>query len=345
MKTTISILVSIIILLSSLGGKAQDYLDTYTIAEIPINFISDLAKLPVDQVPVGTPVHDPGAKYLMKLKAIEDKRAYANQLIRQTETVQRTIQILQTAREQKEEIQTIYNLQRDIRNDLKKLKAIKDMTIHDVAYFAETIIGESLNPADYMIDMDEDWGKDFKRAIQYRPSTKVSSDSKSIVRFLTRYREGDTLTIRRFDQIAEVIGVSAGWRNYMEEEELRNALVKKRTNEMLENKIKELMEMTLTIDSLSMSDGERATLLLELYSKLSDVNDNIYEAGKVIENKSKEEIKKMAINVAIMNQEIAEQRIFRAIVHSEYKKNKGFRMASYKHGESQMPKLNPVRLR
>lgn len=294
---------------------------------------------PLSMTPVGTPTSDVGVQFLMKLKGIEDNLYHFNSLIRATETVQFLRSQLIELQEQKERLQKVYNLQEDIRNDLKKVKALKDFGIADVLYLSEQILGESLNPADYMISTDWEFHEDLKRAVSYRPSSNISSDARAVYKFLTRYREGDTLQIQRFNEIADVLGFERGWRDYTRQQQIVAGLAQIRSSDLLLERLQGYMDMTITKDTLSMSDGERLGLMIKYTEMMGKAQNDKLQAAKLIEGVVKEERDERLKRLRRMTKEASQQRAFRKIVYMNYNKNKGFRLADYAVRKEAPPRL------
>lgn len=294
---------------------------------------------PLSIAPVGTPTTDAGLHFLIKLKGIEDQMYHYNSLIRATESVQFMVAQLQSLQEQKEKLQKVYNLQEDIRNDLKKVKALKDFGIADVLYLSEQILGESLNPADYMISTDWEFHEDLKRAVSYRPSSNISSDARAVYKFLTRYREGDTLQIQRFNEIADVLGFERGWRDYTRQQQIVAGLAQIRSSDLLLERLQGYMDMTITKDTLSMSDGERLGLMIKYTEMMGKAQNDKLQAAKLIEGVVKEEKEERLRRLRRMTKEASQQRAFRKIVYVNYNKNKGFRLADYAVRKEAAPRL------
>jgi len=295
---------------------------------------------PTSEVPVGQPTSDVGLHYLLKLKGIEDQMYHYNSLIRSTESVKFMISQLQELQEQKERLQKVYDLQENIRNDLKKVKALKDFGVADVLYLSEQILGESLNPADYMINTDWEFHEDLKRAVSYKPSSNISSDARTVYKFLTRYREGDTLEIQRFNEIADVLGFERGWRDYTKQQKIVTGLAQIRSSDLLLERLQKYMDMTIKKDTLSMSDGERVSLMIKYTEMMGKAQNDKLNAAMLIENVIKEEKEQRLIRLKRMTQEAAQQRAFRKIVYMNYNKNKGFKMADYETKKESSPRLS-----
>ncbi len=309
------------------------------ITSIPLKPTSVLAE-PLTAIPVGQPTSDAGLQFMMKLKGIEDQMYHYNSLIRATESVQFLRSQLQELQEQKERLQKVYDLQENIRNDLKKVKALKDFGVADVLYISEQILGESLNPADYMINTDWEFHEDLKRAVSYRPSSNITSDARTVYKFLTRYREGDTLQIQRFDEIAEVLGFDRGWRDYTKQQKIVTGLAQIRSSDLLLERLQKYMDMTIMNDTLSMSDGERVSLMIKYTEMMGKAQNDKLNAAMLIENVIKEEKEQRLIRLKRMTQEAAQQRAFKRIVYMNYNKNKGFKMADYEIKKESSPRLS-----
>lgn len=318
------------------NGQPGDYIPAITSIDLSsVKGLGVLAEpLPMEATP-GQPVADPVQRFLTKLKMIEDKRFQYNQLVRQNESVLFLKQSLISIRQTRDRMQEVYDLQERIRHDLKKVKALKDFGIADMVYMSEKILGESLNPADYMIETNSEAFENIKRKFSYRASTKVSSDARDVYRFLTQYRESDSIKgyteVERFNEIAHVLGYGSGWRNYVAEQQLRSAMAQNRLYDVMEDKVKRNWSLILTSDTMSMSDGERLQADREMVSMLAEIERGRLETAKTIEEVAMKEQQRMFMYLDLAARERIMQSTFAKVVSfGKYKKNKGFRMVDHK---------------
>ncbi len=293
-------------------------------------------------------VTDPKQSWLEKLKGIEDGLYRINESARGLEIVMFLKQQLIAAREARDKIQKAYDLSEKIRNDLKKLKALKDFSLADAMYLSERVLGESLNPADYMLRTNWKWHEDLKRSFSYEASANLSTDAKTVYNFLTEYTEGeDTRDIRRFDEITDVLGYGEEWKKYEKEQRVTAMLTKRRVYEMMKKNIQKQITL-VTSDTLSMDDGTRMKLLLDLEERSSTVEEKIAESNKEYSNMLDEKIEKELNYQIKISKEEERQKTFKTIVLLNYNKSKGFRMVDYrieKNGTTQLSNRGMFRTR
>lgn len=282
------------------------------------------------EIPAGAIlVTDPRFSWLEKLKGIEDGLYRMNESARSLEMVMFMKQQLIAAREARDKLQKAYDLEEKIRNDLKKLKALKDFSLADAVYLSERVLGESLNPADYMLRTNWKWHEDLKRSFSYDASSQISGDARSVYNFLTEYKEGQPRDIRRFDEIADVLGYGTEWRDYEKQQKVQAMLTKRRVYEMMKKNIDKQIQL-VTSDTLSMDDGTRMRLILDLEEKSSTVEEKIAESNKEYSAMIDEKIRREVYYLKKISKEEEDQKTYKNIVLLNYNKAKGFRMMDYK---------------
>ncbi len=333
-----SLFIVLLLMCSGISKAQLEILPAITIIPPPAPIAEVIP--PGALVVTGAPVHDEGLTFMMKLKAIEDNIAHAGASIRGLETVTFLRHQLINIRETRDKIQKAYDLQEKIRNDLKKVKALKDFSVADAVYLSEKVLGESLNPADYMIRTNWKWHEDLKRSLSYDAGSQLSSDAKSVYRFLTQYREGDTVEVARFDEIADVLGFESDWRNYDKEQAIRAMLAKRRVAEMKKKNLKTQYDLVSGNDTLSMDDGKRMELILSLEDQMAKVEEDISISSKDFLKMMEEQNQRESFFIKKIAEEMNTQQSYNNIVMYHYNKNKGFKMVDYRIEKNGSPRLS-----
>lgn len=301
------------------------------------------AGLEMNAVPSGTPVHDPKMFFLETMRNIEEKFYQYNSLVRATETVKFLQAQLENAQKMKEKAQDIYDLQRDIREDLKRVKALKDFGLADFVYLSENILGESLNPADYMIDAEGEDYQNIKRMMDYKAEGKINDDAQYLYSFMTRFRAKDSIDggteIKRHDQVAKILGFNESWRRLVGVEDYKLALVQIRIGEMSKEKIHDNYSLILK-DTLSMTDGERLDMDRKMLLELAEAENLIADGHRMLLKQSNESVEMIRSTLIKQEKNRKINLAYRVLAGKPYSKNKGFRLADYRTNVGRVSHLN-----
>jgi hypothetical protein len=133
------------------------------------------------------PVIDPTLEYI----TLETKIETASSWLKQLEGLRNTIQL---AREQaakldssKRAVEKAYQLQEKVRKDAESnYEAVQKMSKDNLAHIAQSYLGFSINPADYLPDLPDLEGySEFRKSTYYDPRSDVDPSTVHIDRFLS----------------------------------------------------------------------------------------------------------------------------------------------------------------
>lgn len=215
-------------------------------------------------------VTDPARDFQDHLKWIEEKIWQENEALDRAEMIVKLREQLEQLQEARRNIEETYRLQRQVQEDLKVLGAVADGGFAGLVNAFEIILGEPLNPADYIPNIPE--FSDFRSAMDYNAASYLSSDTRQAHRELFTHDSDDpdrradldlTRNARRLNaSMVNLFAVSQGWRDYQDELEAQAILQKKAMADKLREMAKKMSEELQTDGLFAMSSAERMQLLL-----------------------------------------------------------------------------------
>jgi hypothetical protein len=227
----------------------------------------------------------------------------------------------------KNELQKTYDF---YERNYKKLKnvaeGIKDFNLEGFIYFTEQKLDRSLNPADYMLRINNDEYTKFKKAISYDPRSNVSARARYSYRYLANLDPAESLSDLLF------------WFTAKNENEMKNQMQAMESAHMLDSVALEAINRVLNDSTLVMSDGERLEILLQAQKILAD-NDLNRENLESVEESLNRKLIQEVINQRKIN-EINALYAYQNVMIRRWDANKGFSLAKY--AKKRTKKAKPV---
>jgi len=262
---------------------------------------------------------------------IESKIETASNWLQQLKGLQETIE---QARKQaakldstKRAMEKAYNLQEEVRKDVvKSYNAVKKMNVDNLAHIAESYLGFSINPKDYLPDMPGLEGySEFRSAVDYDPKRRIAAGTSGIDRFLSSMVLTDsTFSIdnpvdsyfRKLDQINNLAGAYGSFYLYR----------KKGAAEQRAYSLAQLAALKETL--LRMLDSvNNPTDMILLRSEIARLDK---QTAEEIEKANEEAQEMLDMGVRVIEiQEIAAEKqkdiiVLTAAITTHYNLNKGF---------------------
>jgi hypothetical protein len=251
-----------------------------------------------------------------------------------TEQIQNMLKILDgvrkgidIAKSTRDTLQKIYNQNKEAYDKLKHVVGgIKDFEVNGVSYFAERVLERSLNPGDYMLNIDNKEYNKFKKSISYDPGSDISSRAKYSFDYLAKLNP------------SMAWGDLTNWKIATFKRNIEKDIASSEAIHKTDSLAIVLMNRALDT-ALVMGDGERLQLLLQAQKILMD-ND----ALRKDEMSSIEEM----LNRKIIEEAIIEKKrnhvnsiyAFQNVVTKRWRHNKGFSLTKY--AKARGKKAKPV---
>lgn len=215
--------------------------------------------------------HDAVSNLQRVLEFTEKKQWEINASLDRAEQIENLRQQLEQLEETKKNVEQAYRLQQQIQDDLKVIGAVADGGVASLANAFETVLGKSINPANYIPNIPE--FKGLRDALEYDASSYLSSDTRKAHKELFTYnyhdpnnKDGLSLTkhMRAFGKsTTNLIGLSEQWDEYEKEHDARRILQQRIIVEELRMEAKLIMDEVKREDHLTMSEAERMDMLLK----------------------------------------------------------------------------------
>jgi hypothetical protein len=238
--------------------------------------------------------------------------------------VQNTIDAVKNV---KDTLQKIYDYNKRNYDKLKHVvDGIKDFKAQGLSYFAERLIGRSLNPADYMLNIDNKEYNKFKKSISYDPGSDITSRARYSYDYLAKLTPSMA--------IMDLVNWKVAWGQKKMEDEIAAMESIRKTDSLA------VVAMNRALDtSLVMGDGERLQLLLQAQQLLA-AND----ANRKHELESIEEVlNRKVIDAAVMEKKRNHANsiyAYQNVVTKRWRTNKGFSLAAF--AKARGKKVQPV---
>jgi hypothetical protein len=273
-------------------------------------------------------VSDPVLQFLTESQTAELIAGFVETVEKYTEMINKIREQIDKVVEVKNELQKTYDYHKKNYDKMKRLtEGMKDFTLEGFIYFAEKSIGRSLNPADYLPDIDNDEYRKFKRSLSYDPGSDLSSDAKYAYSYLAALPSSHAM----MDLIL--------WKNAYRQNKLRNEMSAMHSRRMIDSIARTIMDKVMNDTTLVLTDGERIAAI-QLAQRLLADND----AARATELESVgEELDRKVIEAAVIEKKRNTANSIYAyinVISTRWNANKGFSLA--KHAKKRTKKAKPV---
>jgi hypothetical protein len=270
----------------------------------------------------------PILEFLTESQTAELIAGFAEQINQFENMIEKAKKQIDEVMKVKDELQKTYNFYERNYEKLKKVvEGIKDFNLEGFIYFAEQKLDRSLNPADYMLKINNEEYNKFRKSISYNPGSNVSARAKYSYRYLTDLNPADAL------------GDLLYWVTAKNENEIKNQLLSMESSRVVDSMALVAIDRLLHDSTLVMSDGERLqTLLLaqkiladnaaNRTNELSSIEDELNR--RIIEAKAIERNHNTANSIYAYNN----------VITARWNTNKGFSLSKY--AKKRTKKAKPV---
>lgn len=235
--------------------------------------------------------HDAMSNFQRMLEFAEEKQWEINAALDRVEQIETLREQLVALQETKKNVEMSYQMAKRAEDDMKVLGSVADGGIHSLANAFEVILGQSINPADYIPKVPGT--QNLRNAFEYDAASYLSDNTRSAHKELFTFNaddetneDGNSLTknLRAFgESSAAVFGMSQAWEKYAEEVKARNILKKKAQAEELRTQAKALQVEIETPELMNLTAADRMNfmnLVTEMYDKANRLDMEVVEEVK-----------------------------------------------------------------
>jgi hypothetical protein len=270
----------------------------------------------------------PLLEFLTESQTAEIIAGFAKQIEHYEKIIENAQKQIDKVSEVKGKLQEQYNFyERNYEKTKKIAKGMEDFTLEGFIYFAEQELDRSLNPADYMLKIDNDEYKKFKKSISYDPGNNVSARARYSYRYLANLDPTEALSDLLF------------WVTAKEENKIKQELLAMESSRVVDSIALVTIDRLLNDTTLVMSDGERLQALLQAQKILADNAANRNNELGSIEEKLNRQLIQEVVNQRKIN-EINILYAYQNVMIRRWDANKGFSFSKY--AKTRGKKVKPV---
>ncbi|MDR0618291.1 MAG: hypothetical protein LBG17_00135 [Bacteroidales bacterium] len=273
-----------------------------------------------------TVVSAPIMEWLEESQTAQMVANFAEQIKKYEEMIGWARDQIDKVKEVKGELQKTYDFAERNYQKLKRVaEGIKDFNLKGFVYFAEQELGRSLNPADYMLHIDNEEYNKFRKAISYDPGNNVSTRAQYAYNYLAGL-DNAVLDLQL-------------WTKAREKKKLVDDIRASDASRVVDSMALVTIRRLLYDTTLVIGDGERLQLLLQAQKILADNAANrTVELGSI-----EEELNRKIIELEVIrrNHNTANSiYAYNNVITARWSNNKGFSLAKY--AKQRNKKVKPV---
>jgi len=288
-------------------------------------------------------VTNPSSDFADALRWAEEKVYMVNEKTHNAQLLLKIKQQLQEMQKVKEATEDYYKLAEKVQDDLKKLGAVANGGLPAFVHACEIVLGETLNPADYVPNVDSKLTKDFRKMVSYDSYSQISQDTREIQKELFEFSENpDKMQeLSLTSHLAEIAGLSHNWRGYKRNLFALNADRTKYVSIELKNASSKLLEQLQEEGDLALTEAERMDMLIKAV--------NMYREAVVLEEIYADQVQEMLdeagpteadmVDYVEKGIEIKLDYTLKNVVQP-YSKNSGFSLAKFDKKAGKVANLN-----
>jgi hypothetical protein len=276
------------------------------------------------QIP--TAVSAPIMEWLQESQTAQMVANFAEQIKKYEEMIKKAQDQVDSVSKVRAELQKSYDFAEKNYQKLKKVAAgIKDFNLKGFIYFTELGLSRSLNPADYMLQIDNDEYNKFKKSISYDPGSDISARARYSYAYLANL-DNAVLDLNTWVAASRV-------------NKLKNQLQTMESSRVVDSISLVAIDRLLHDSTLVMSDGERLQALLQAQKILADNAANRTDELSGIEDELNRKI--IEAGVIERNHNTANSiYAYYNVITTRWNTNKGFSLAKY--AKKRTKKAKPV---
>lgn len=203
----------------------------------------------INKVKAQAVVTDPKSMYQRMMQHLKDANQWTNENIANAKLFVEARKRLQQLDSTKQVLQGHYNYAKKIQAELEKIRAIKNMKISDGVYLTERLLGEKLNPAEYIPRTE--FTKKLRENVNNNSSSNVAYDAKVLYRDFFNYEE-----LKKYDK-EELAKLEASLNEAQMQLKIQELLAVIETCNRTIDMAQEQYDILNMDKKLKMTDGER----------------------------------------------------------------------------------------